>query len=196
MLARASPVLARLPVDRALTFVEVGVNRGQLAEHLLRERPLLTWHGVDPWWHAPDHASRAYVGTCDGHALQPIEVSDRCYWETVRRVTPFGERATVIRMASPGAAAAFGEASMDAVFVDGDHSYDGVAADIAAWWPVVRPGGWLGGDDYRHTDDRFDFTGIDRAVEEFAARAGLPVVVEAEDAGGVPMGSVWFVRKP
>ena len=85
---------------------------------------------------------------------------------------------------------------MDAVFIDGDHSYDGVRADIEAWWPVVRPGGWLGGDDYRHTDTRFDFTGIDRAVEEFAARVGLPVEVEAEDAGGVPMGSVWFVRRP
>lgn len=195
MLARAVPVLARIP-DAPFELVEVGVHRGQLAEHLLRERPRLRWHGVDPWWDARKHASGDYLKTGDGHSWQSADDARRYYLETMRRVRPFGERARVLRLPSPQATGAFTEESVDAVFLDGDHSYSACKADIEAWWPVVRPGGWLGGHDYRHQDKRFDFTGVDRAVDEFAARAGLPVEFDEEEAPGIPLGAVWFVKKP
>ena len=35
--------------------------------------------------------------------------------------------------------------SLDLVYVDGDHSYQGAASDIAAWWPNIRPGGVMAG---------------------------------------------------
>lgn len=34
-------------------------------------------------------------------------------------------------------------ASFDVVFLDGDHSYEGVRADFDHWWPLLRPGGTL-----------------------------------------------------
>jgi hypothetical protein len=195
MLARAGPVLARIPRHAQFTIVEVGVNRGQLAERLLEQRPQLTWHGVDPWWDAAANSSDAYRRTADGHAIQPLGVSERCLRETRTRVAPFGARATVHRMPSLVAAAAFMRESIDACFIDGAHDYDSVRADIEAWWPVVRPGGFMSGDDYRHPDPRFDFSGVDRAVDEFAARTGLPVEFDEEDGGGIPLGAVWFIRK-
>lgn len=33
------------------------------------------------------------------------------------------------------------QASYDVVFVDGDHSYEGVKADVTHWWGALRPGG-------------------------------------------------------
>lgn len=33
--------------------------------------------------------------------------------------------------------------SLDVVFLDGDHSYDGARADVERWWPAVRVGGHL-----------------------------------------------------
>jgi predicted O-methyltransferase YrrM len=33
--------------------------------------------------------------------------------------------------------------SVDVVFVDGDHSYEGVSRDVAHWLPALRPGGVL-----------------------------------------------------
>lgn len=33
--------------------------------------------------------------------------------------------------------------SLDVVFVDGDHSYEGAHADVEHWWPAVRTGGHL-----------------------------------------------------
>ena len=34
------------------------------------------------------------------------------------------------------------------VWVDGDHSYDGIKGDIESWWPRVRPGGIIALHDY------------------------------------------------
>lgn len=49
---------------------------------------------------------------------------------------------------SLNAAALFSDASLDWVHLDARHDYASVKADIAAWLPKVRSGGWLSGDDY------------------------------------------------
>lgn len=38
--------------------------------------------------------------------------------------------------------------SLDAVFIDGDHSYTGVLNDLTKYWSKIRSGGQLLGDDY------------------------------------------------
>jgi hypothetical protein len=42
----------------------------------------------------------------------------------------------------------FADGSVEWVHLDARHDYEHVKADIAAWLPKVRPGGWLSGDDY------------------------------------------------
>lgn len=67
----------------------------------------------------------------------------------------------------------------DVVFIDGDHRYDAVAADIAAWLPKVRPGGVLCGHDLGV------FDGVNRAVRE-----AFPAGVELHGR------TVWVHRVP
>jgi len=45
------------------------------------------------------------------------------------------------------AAKDFSDESIDAVFIDGDHSFEAVKQDIMAWLPKVKPGGILCGHD-------------------------------------------------
>ena len=60
------------------------------------------------------------------------------------------------------AATSFVDEALDCVFSDGDHRYDEVRADIAAWLPKLKPGGLLAGDDY----DQDSHPGVWRAVRE------------------------------
>jgi predicted O-methyltransferase YrrM len=42
----------------------------------------------------------------------------------------------------------FENESLDFIFVDGDHTWDGVKNDIVLWWPKLKPGGVMAGHDY------------------------------------------------
>lgn len=54
---------------------------------------------------------------------------------------------------------------IDFLYIDGDHSYEGVKADILGWSPYVRHGGMILGHDYEEGDDVM-FPGVKRAVDE------------------------------
>jgi len=60
----------------------------------------------------------------------------------------FGEKITLIISESVSAARLFSDASFDWVHLDARHDYASVKADIEAWLPKVKAGGWLSGDDY------------------------------------------------
>jgi SAM-dependent methyltransferase len=72
-----------------------------------------------------------------------------------------GESVRAVRMSSAEAAARYDAASLDFVFIDGDHDYAAVREDLAAWLPLVKPGGVLAGDDYI-----VEWPGVQRAVRE------------------------------
>lgn len=77
-----------------------------------------------------------------------------------------------VRMDSARAARLFDPGSLDLVFVDGDHSYDGCAGDIRAYLPLVKPGGIIAGHDFGDFErrtfglDRPVYDGVERAVRE------------------------------
>ena len=90
-------------------------------------------------------------------------------------------RVLVWRLPSVEAAALMRDyaGKLDMVFIDASHDYDSVMADIAAWRPLLRPGGLLSGHDYGHPP-------IERAIETvFGGR--LPTV---------PGGSIWWAVMP
>ena len=55
---------------------------------------------------------------------------------------------TAIRLPSVEAAEQFEDGSLDVVFIDAEHTYNALKADIAAWAPKVKKGGYLAGHDY------------------------------------------------
>jgi hypothetical protein len=52
------------------------------------------------------------------------------------------------------------------VYIDGDHSYEAVRDDLRAWYPKLKHGGVLCGDDYYWRDAKNELS-IKRAVDEF-----------------------------
>jgi predicted O-methyltransferase YrrM len=143
--------------------VEVGVCRGFFSEHILKH-----WPGhlylVDLW---EEH--EAYKDAKYDHAFN--------YKDCIERLKPFEERITILRTASTRAALNFADDSLDFVYLDANHSYEAVRDDLSAWYPKVRRGGILAGDDYGILPEQsIDFGngdgaymfGVKRAVDEFA----------------------------
>jgi hypothetical protein len=69
------------------------------------------------------------------------------------------------RTLSHDAAPLFPDAHFDWMYIDASHFYDDVKRDIDAFFPKLKPGGYIAGDDY---DRRGIWDhGVTRAVDEF-----------------------------
>lgn len=169
-------LLDALPAHRPATWVEVGCfHGGSLAwlgvETINRGLPL-TIHAVDTFAGWPGVAQGAELRASFDRTVAPLRAS-------------LNGQLLVHDAASVDVARQFSDGSCDVVWLDADHSYEAVKADIAAWWPKVAPGGALGGDDWM-------FAGVRQAVyETFRGMVGL--VLGERDASGWPS---WVVRKP
>lgn len=163
---------------------EVGVMKGEYSELLLR-----TWRGrrlisIDSWPLAE--------GVDPDDPVRGVGAQDAFIAETRSRLAPFGERSEIRRADSLAAAAEFEPGSLDFVYIDADHEYESVRADIHAWHERIRPGGLLCGHDYYDGYRDGAMYGVARAVDEFCASRGLSVHTTLREE---PERS-WFVRIP
>ena len=62
------------------------------------------------------------------------------------------------------------EESLDAVFIDADHSYEAVSKDLPFWFSKIKKGGWLLGDDYASCHP-----GTKKAADEFAKNKNIKI---------------------
>jgi hypothetical protein len=155
---------------------EIGTWRGDFAAEILADRRPRRLYLVDPWEHREEGAyeEASYGGRMEGGQA----ALDEMHAAVVARFAVEIERGQVevLRSRSTEAAARFAPESLDWVYIDGDHSYEGVRTDLEAYFPAVKPGGVLAGDDYGHVGSWFE-DGVARAVDEFAPRcAGLQVI--------------------
>lgn len=167
-----SKLAERFGLDAMFRGVEVGVWCGETSARLLSTFPGLYLMMVDSW-----------SGDVDKTRPQ-----SRFTWAkgfAMNVVRNFEARATVCEATSAEASRTVLNNSVDFVFLDAAHDYGNVARDIACWWPKVRRGGGvMCGHDYggRHA------AGVVPAVDEFAAKMGMPVKTSR--------GMLWFIDKP
>lgn len=153
---------------------EVGVGFGGHCEHILAYRGIEKLIGVDSYRHVPGR---------DDPTNLPQQQFNQLRRRVSRRLAPFGERFELVRAESVQAAARIPNESLDFVYLDADHRYDAVLADLGAWFSKVREGGVIAGHDYGHPD----LPGVSQAVDRFFERLGWQVMVEGD--------GVWWVIK-
>lgn len=83
-----------------------------------------------------------------------------------------GCRYNLVHKLSVAGAASFAPASIDVIFVDGLHTYEGVRDDLAAFAPKLKPNALIILNDWV---DGGSFPGVKRAGSEFAAARGAPI---------------------
>jgi hypothetical protein len=182
--AERARMLSMLPAGGACA--EIGTWRGDFAAVILADRQPSSLFLVDPWEYRTeeDYEQASYGGKMDGGQ----QALDAMHQSVVERFASeiSGGQVTVLRQRSTDAARTFAPASLDWVYIDGDHSYEGVSADLEAYFAAVKPGGLMAGDDYGHEGSWFE-DGVKRAVDEFAGRRG---------AGLELIGTQFVLRKP
>ncbi|MEO1638331.1 MAG: class I SAM-dependent methyltransferase [Pseudomonadota bacterium] len=142
--------------------VEIGVWQGdfspEILEYIAPEKLVL----IDPWAHiADDSHSEAFVGRTGTDKM------DRIFEKVVARFKPQIDKGQValIRDFSVPALQKFDNGTISFAYVDGDHSYEGVSADLAALFPKMKAGGIMAFDDYHRRGWWGD--GVIRAINEF-----------------------------
>ena len=85
-----------------------------------------------------------------------------------------------------------GDHSLNFVYIDADHEYPAVLADLIAWYPKVKPGAFIGGHDFSYFHP-----GVPKAVIEF-----FPLETSTGKKGVFPPRAImlfpdssWLVKK-
>ena len=129
---------------------------------------------IDPWEHRSEDAYRAaFFGDRTPGGQAKMDAIYQSVQDRFRGPIEDG-RVVVVRARSTDAAEQIPE-SLDWLYIDGDHTYDAVAADLATYFDRLRLGGVLAGDDYNMVGWWDD--GVTRAVDAFAAARELQVEV-------------------
>lgn len=140
-------------IDLSLPAAELGVAEGQFS------RDILNWgvsklYSVDAW---------VTINGQKGDGGFDQQWHDRNYEKAKLLLKPFGERSVILRGKSVDMSRQIEDNSLGFVNVDCDHSYEGVKADIYAWWPKLKVGGVMAFHDMENT-----MYGVKQAVYEFA----------------------------
>ena len=143
------------------TVVEVGVWKGDFSSKILDQSPGKLYL-VDPWKTFEDGKSRWY--SIDQSRMDAI-------YENVVNKFKDNPGVCIERLASLESNPID---EIDLVYIDGDHSYKAVKDDLNHWWPKIKLGGWLTGDDWEWKDkDDPSREGPKPAVNEFVLKHGL-----------------------
>lgn len=161
--AARDELIRRLP--RGGTGAEIGVWRGDFTARLLAGAQPAVLHLIDPWAFQPEF-DRSWFG---GSVAKSQEDMDAVYEGVERRFASeiTSNRIQIHRAQSVEAASEFASGHFDWVYVDGNHEYEYVLADLRAYTPLVRPGGYVVGDDYGSSG--WWKGGVTKAVDEWAA---------------------------
>lgn len=180
---RALEVLRRIDGAEQSRGVEIGVFAGEMSAALLRNNETLHLTMVDSW----EGDGKAYTGDSgDFHAGLTQAAQEQFFHAASDRTSFAAGRRTIFRGRSTQAAQFSPDASYDFVFIDADHSYEGCKADIEAWAPKIKPGGWLCGHDYENGG--FPKFGVTQAVNDFVGQHSLALELGENFC--------WFVRIP
>lgn len=171
---------------------EVGVWRGENALALVEAFPSLRMRLVDCYEALPDwdHISKDEIQAIEKEAHDRLPTSSvwHCPAKDPLDVEQrFGNRRFCFDKIRSVEGSHGWFRLQDFVFLDANHYLDHVRADLAAWWPRVRPGGIFCGHDYNGLMDQRGKWGVKKAVDEFADRKGLEV--------HKGRGRIWWIKK-
>lgn len=122
---------------------ELGVKEGRFTWHLLGECPELYMHAVDLW--------DTQLGNDTKVGGETYETWDnKAYRDNFKKTMRYHcrDRVSIYEMMTSAAGEIIQDDSLDFVFIDADHSFEGVDADINTYMSKVKSDGAILGHDF------------------------------------------------
>jgi len=142
--------------DNAI-FVEIGIWKGKstvyMAEQIKNSGKNIKFYAID---------SFIGFGEEKSYDEDPDIKSKTILQKYYSNISPVKEYINTIVGDSKEVHTQFENESVDFLFIDGDHRYEGIRTDLHNWFPKIKKGGIISGHDY------FEPTcGVKKAVDEF-----------------------------
>ena len=172
------------------TGAEIGVDKGEFSLHILSRSNINKYFCIDTWQDnfGSDYKPNYY--NSDGNVR---------FQEASKTLQKFidEQKVEMIMERSTEASNKFENDSFDFVYIDGDHSLEGIMFDLYSWVKKVRIGGIVSGHDYKdgmnsgindYFGKQLDYA-VQTAVNYYCKRYGHKLNI----VGGRIL-SWWFVR--
>lgn len=135
---RRSSVFHSILKDLTGVYVEIGTCWGGFTEWLKHHTAATTIITIDPY--------RKFTSGYEDALNEMSQAEmDKKFSIVVSRLLPLG--ILMMRETSYKASKAFKDQSLSFCYIDGNHSYSAVLVDLTVWWPKIKSGGYLCGDD-------------------------------------------------
>ncbi len=154
----AEHMLALIEREQPKVIVELGTHNG--ASAIAMARVIEPWGGVifcvDTWAGVPG----------PGKSRTPYRMLSCACAMINAKVSP---RVRLMPTKTTDAGHAWNGPPIDCLYVDADHTKEGCRGDLSAWWPHVRRGGIVAGDDYLNPR----YPGTTQAWDEWEREQGM-----------------------
>jgi len=176
----ASLVATRSRTDR-LVIIEVGSWKGLSASTFagtLKSNGFtnFTILCIDTWLGAPEFWTWGLNDPERGGSLNMVNGWPTVFNTFTKNMKKLGHDDVVVPLPLSSMQAAdvlaYQKITADIVYIDAAHEYEPVKQDIKAYWPLVKPGGTLMGDDYSD-----GWPGVKQAVNELIEQPSIRGVI-------------------
>lgn len=160
-------------VPKSTVGAEIGVFWAHFSERILDHFQPKTLYLVDPW-------SKLYGETYPNwgeYTLGGTLKTETAKQAAVDLVDRYPGRVELVEDYGSNFLASLPDESLDWVYLDAEHSYESVLADLRAIEPKLKPEGIILGDDY-YLNEKSAHKGVLRAVNAFAHATGRKLVLE------------------
>jgi len=147
---------------------EIGVHLGNFSTKIINSASPKLLYLIDPWKTFDDEK---YKDSWYGSKTTQEEMDER-YHTVVKKFQK--NNVKILRNFSLEAAKEIPDNSLDWVYVDGDHSFEGSYNDLNTYYDKVKKGGFIYGDDYNI--DKWWNTGVVDALHKVLYEKKLKIV--------------------
>lgn len=155
-------------------IVEIGAFKGKscayMAVEIINSGKNIQYDIIDSW-NGEDGSGRPvwsdYVDDVNNNHYKP---TGDIFEEFKNNLAPVIKYINPVQALSSEAVKQYENKSLDFIFIDGNHHYEGVMEDLKNWRPKMKDGAIMAGDDYNPP------WGVEKAVTEFFGKENIKLV--------------------